>query len=361
MERVAVDRLFKTACIYLISIPAGWLLDALHVPLAWMIGPMLAAMAFCIFVTECTVPTPTRFVGQMAVAGSIGLTFTAPVLASLGGQIVAMLIAAVSVGVASVGAAFLLSRLAKMDIVAASLASLPGGPVEMSNLALKYGVAPSQVAFAQIFRVVGLVLTVPPIVVFLSGVTSSPIPMGNRGAIDLVGVALLGVLSCAGGFAFRRLHISNPFFLGALSFSAIATILSWPVAPLPPWGLAGAQVLLGVWLGCTFDREMIQQARVLILPLFISIGALFGACIVVALLLSSVTGTRLQTMILATAPGSATEMALTAKILHEGLATVTAYHLVRLFLIMPSAPLLVALIVRFSDRRARVGGGQEGD
>ena len=53
-------------------------------------------------------------------------------------------------------------------------------------------------------------------------------------------------------------------------------------------------------------------------------------------------------MILATAPGSVTEMALTAKILQDGIAAVTAFHLVRIFIIMPFAPLIINLTARLA-------------
>ena len=59
-----------------------------------------------------------------------------------------------------------------------------------------------------------------------------------------------------------------------------------------------------------------------------------------------------QTMVLATAPGSVTEMALTAKILDEGVAVVTAYHVVRIFVIIPLAPLIFAVTARIAKLRS---------
>jgi uncharacterized protein len=53
-------------------------------------------------------------------------------------------------------------------------------------------------------------------------------------------------------------------------------------------------------------------------------------------------------MVLSTAPGSVTEMALTAKILQEGLAVVTAFHLLRIFIILPFAPWIVGLSARIA-------------
>ena len=57
-----------------------------------------------------------------------------------------------------------------------------------------------------------------------------------------------------------------------------------------------------------------------------------------------------QVMVLSTAPGSVTEMALTAKILQEGLAVVTAFHLVRIFIILPFAGTIIGMTVRVAQR-----------
>ena len=59
-------------------------------------------------------------------------------------------------------------------------------------------------------------------------------------------------------------------------------------------------------------------------------------------------------MVLATAPGGVTEMALTARLLHQDAALVTAFHLVRIFTIMPFAPLVFAGAARFARRSRRI-------
>jgi uncharacterized membrane protein AbrB (regulator of aidB expression) len=69
-----------------------------------------------------------------------------------------------------------------------------------------------------------------------------------------------------------------------------------------------------------------------------------------AFAVSALTGIDWQIMVLATAPGSVTEMALTAKILHQGVAIVTAFHVVRIFIILPAAPLIFAITARLAGR-----------
>src|SRR3546814_15813040 len=49
-------------------------------------------------------------------------------------------------------------------------------------------------------------------------------------------------------------------------------------------------------------------------------------------------------LVLGAAPGSITEMALNARFLREDVELITAFHLVRIFLIIHSTPFLLALL-----------------
>jgi len=53
-------------------------------------------------------------------------------------------------------------------------------------------------------------------------------------------------------------------------------------------------------------------------------------------------------------------MALTAKVLQEGIAVVTAFHLVRIFIILPFAPLIISVTARLA-RNGRRDDGQGKD
>jgi uncharacterized membrane protein AbrB (regulator of aidB expression) len=66
------------------------------------------------------------------------------------------------------------------------------------------------------------------------------------------------------------------------------------------------------------------------------------------------TGESWVVMILATAPGSITEMALTAKVLQQGVAVVTAFHVLRVMIIMPLAPAIFRVATSLA-RRYRIG------
>jgi hypothetical protein len=340
----------KVILVYAGAIAAGYLMSWLHVPLPWMIGPLILAGLVSGLGRGVKVPVATRPVGQTVVAAAVGLSFTPAAVVAVAEQIVPMVAVALLTIVAGFIVAGLLMRLTHIDVVSASLASVPGGPVEMAALASRYGVAPGPVAFAQTMRIAFLVLIIPPALVGIAGGAPDASAVLMGGELDLPGAGLLLAIAAAGGFVFRALRLSSPFFLGALGFSAAAAALSLPVSMPPFVILASAQVLLGVWLGCMFDREMLVRSGNFIPAALASTLLLLVLCVAMAFAVSALTGIDWQIMVLATAPGSVTEMALTAKILHQGVAIVTAFHVVRIFITLPAAPLIFAITARLAGR-----------
>lgn len=340
----------KVLLVYAGAVAAGWFMSWLNTPMPWMIGPMVFAGLVSGLGKSVKVPVVTRPVGQTVVAAAVGLSFTPAALIAVAEQVVPMVAVALLTIVAGFIVAGVLMRLTSIDVVSASLASVPGGPVEMAALASHYGVAPGPVAFAQTMRIALLVLIIPPVIVGLAGGLPEASDVLLGGELDLLGGGLLLAIAAAGGFVFRAVRITSPFFLGALGFSAAAAALSLPVSMPPLVILASAQVLLGVWLGCMFDREMLVRSRGFIPAAFVSTLVLLVLCAAMALGVSALTGLDWQTMVLATAPGSVTEMALTAKILQQGVAIVTAFHVVRIFITLPAAPLIFAITARLAGR-----------
>lgn len=346
-------RIAEIAVVYCGAVAFGYVMHRLTVPMPWMIGPMVFSASIALLWRRARVPRLTRPIGQTIVAAAVGLSFTAESVVALGELILPMLMVALLTIVAGFAAATVLMRLAAIDVVQASLASIPGGPVEMAALAEQYHVPPGPVALAQTLRIALLVLIIPPVLVAIDGgahdlalVSREP---DVRGALLLLSIAVLG------GVIFRWIRVTSPFFLGALGFAAAATAFALPVSMPPYWLLAAAQVLLGVWLGCMFDRATLAQTRTFAPAALVSTALLLLLCAGMALAMSAATGMEWQTMVLGTAPGSVTEMALTAKILDQQVAIVTAFHVVRIFVILPFMPLIFAITARLANRTRESG------
>jgi uncharacterized protein len=354
------DSLLHIAAIYGGAVVCGLIADRIGMPLPWMIGAMLFALGVRLADRPVRVPARTRPLGQMLVASSVGLAFTPDAVSATATLLGPMLAATLLTVLAGFAAAALVMRLARVDALTATLACVPMGPVESANLAVRHGVAAGPVVFAQTLRIVLLVLFVPPALVWLDGSVSDPMAALRDVAWTPGGAALLFACAAGGAVAARLARVSNPNFVGPLAGSAGAAALMLPITAYPYPVLAAAQLFLGVWLGAAFDRDLIRRAGGFLMAAFASTLVLVGSCLAMGVGLAWATGIALPVMILATAPGSVTEMALTAKILQQGVAVVTAFHLVRIFIILPSAPLIATLTAR-AARRWRIGPGFEQD
>jgi uncharacterized protein len=328
------------------AVLCGYLAWWLHFPLPWMLGAMIFAGAVRLADWPIRVPVQTRQLGQTLVASSVGLSFTPEALRVMGALALPMIAAAVLTILIAFAVARLLSRLTGIAPVSAILATLPLGPVESAVLARKFGVAAGPVVFSQTMRIVTIVALIPPIIVFLDGSVVDAVAVLRRTEWTATGAGLLLALGLVGAAVANRFGVPNPYFLGALGGASLGAVIGLPVSAFPYVFLAGAQVFLGIWLGAAIDRDLFRNAHTLIPGMMLTALIMIVLCAAMGLAFTQVTGQSWQVMILATAPGSVTEMALTAKILQDGLALVTAFHLVRIFIIIPFSRLIVAQGVR---------------
>jgi membrane AbrB-like protein len=68
-----------------VGLAAAVACSTLHLPLPWMIGPMLAVAAVRMCGVHVTAPRGGRQVGQWIIGTALGLYFTPPVVEHLGG------------------------------------------------------------------------------------------------------------------------------------------------------------------------------------------------------------------------------------------------------------------------------------
>lgn len=313
----------------------GMLAHWMRFPLPWMIGALVFAATVRMANRTLHVPGQTRQIGQVLVATSVGLSFTPDAVGAMGALLIPMIGSAVlTIGIGFVVAAFLM-RTTQTDAITAVLASIPIGPVESASLAVRHKVLPGPIVFAQTLRIVLLVILIPPAIVALDGSVNDPVAALSRVDWTLSGAMLLAIAGLVGALVARLVRLANPFFVGALGGAALAAAFSLPITAYPYPVLVLAQIFLGVWLGAVFDRDLFRRARGFIPGSILASFLLVSLCVGMGLGLTWITGETWQVMLLSTAPGSVTEMALTAKILEDGLAVVTAFHVVRIFVILP--------------------------
>ena len=322
----------------LAAVAAGYVATLIGLPLPWMIGPLLASVALGMAEIEVPRHRYYRPLGQLVVATAVGLYFTPEALSEAIEHAWLMIAAAVLTIAAGIVSAIMLRRLAHVDGTVAFFAAMPGGPAEMSLLAEKWGGDPAPVVFSQTLRIVFIVLFIPPLLMYGGDLTLPDArPAQNVEPIGLVG---LYAMAAAGSFLMNRIGVPNSNFLGPLAIGAVISSTGFDLSEVPRPLLAAGQILLGVSLGAQFSRQQIRRDIRFAWAATLATVALLVMCCGVAGLLWLITDLPFGGYFLATAPGSVTEMALTAKLLGQGVALVTAYHLIRIFIVIPLAPLL---------------------
>jgi membrane AbrB-like protein len=254
-----------------------------------------------------------------------------------------------------VAGARLLGRRAGLSEATAFYACVPGGAAEMAVLGERAGGDPSVIAVAQALRVLAVVVVVPlGVTVFAARGTDPWIPevLGTTPA----GLARLAVFGGAAGLAAQLARLPNAWLLGPLAASAALTAGDLGASAIPRLLVDAGQVLVGCALGSRFERESFRGASALVFAMVLATAQALFLLAAFAAGLAAISGHPVWTLLLATAPGGIAEMSLTARALRLGVPLVTAFHVLRLVVLLTLAPLAFRLWHRAPPAQAAPRG-----
>lgn len=348
-----VHRYAKLSLLVAAATLGGALFAYVGSPLPWMIGPLVVTALLTITgVTSVRVPDRLRPFGQIVVATQVGLTFTAAAFARMIEYAPVILSMALLTLTCVLLLSVAMSRLTGMTLAQSFLASIPSSPVEAASMSVGFRIDPVPVVLMQTLRLSFVVLILPLGIFAIDGWPTDRTRPQMSGSFDITQTLLLLALGFAAMKLFRWLKVANPNFLGPLTLSALLTILGLQLGPLPPLIMAAAQIVLGCWLGATFRRDLLGTAGRLTLIALASTLALLALCSLSGVAVAYVTGMDWRLLVLGAAPGGVVEMVLTAKFLNQDATLVTVFHLARIFLLMPTIPWFVLLLMRLERRRS---------
>jgi membrane AbrB-like protein len=311
---------------------------ALHTPLPWMIGPLLATSFASIRGAPTLSWNPFRDTGQWVIGTALGLYFTP--------QVTALLVSlwwAIGLGIVwalLLGLAFgrwlhwvHAPRMEGLDRATTYFAGPIGGASEMTLLAERAMARTDLVASAHSLRVL-IVTVVVPFVMQFSGWHGLDVAPTFARQIDWQGLVLLALCTGAGAGVMKLMKRPNPWFLGPFLVATVLTMNEITLSGIPPWLSNTAQMVIGVSLGVRFTASFMHTAPRWLASVALATVVMIVVCAGFAEGLVWLTGLPLPTMILSTSPGGIAEMAITAKVLHLGVAVVSAFQVCRLVAIL---------------------------
>jgi membrane AbrB-like protein len=305
----------------------GWCAFHGHVPLPWVLGPMVFVAFLSMANRVHKQPVLARKSAQIYIGASIGLYFTPAVLQLIGGLAPWMVFGALVGVFMSIVSARALQKLANVDGPTAIYSVALGAAAEMSVQAQRAGADGAVVASAHAVRIMMVTFTAS-FVAWASGAT--PImPTPGVGVISLpISIGLLAVATLT-GWCFQKLRTPNPWVLGALLVAAICANHDI-TGRLPDLGLIAAQIVIGWGLGQHINRAFFTRApRTLASVAAVTLGILV-VCMAAAWFISQGADLAVMTAFLSMAPGGMTEMGILSKAFGLGAPVVTAFHLTRI-------------------------------
>ena len=336
----------------------GAVASTFNLPLAWMMGAMIASGATAAAGMSGRIPQNLRRI-VLAVAGIyIGAGVTPDLLERMGKLPISLGLLTLYVSVATGAAALIFRHLMKTTRTTACCAAVPGGLSVAVAMAENRG-DDRFIALMHMTRASLVVVAIPLLVKTTGGFDEALAEKGGglwgwdykteltnwRGLSE---VALITGLVAGIGV---MLKLKAPaFLLLAAGISATARILGWTEGRPPDFPLNGAMVVLGaaVGSGCHIMRGkgifLILTVGVLVVMGMLGLSVLF------ATIGSSIMDMPFYLALLFFTPGGVAEISLIAVALGTDPPLVALHQTLRLLLILVAAPMIIALASRFDGQ-----------
>jgi membrane AbrB-like protein len=335
------------------SVQAGLLAQVIGIPAAWLVGPMLVAVAWALASPEHPrVPRWGRVASLAVVGGVLAGTFRPSVLPLLAANWLPVILVVGGTLLLSLAAGLLLARVAHLDGKTAVLGTLPGAASGMLAMSGPLGADPRLVAVMQYTRVLVVVFSAALVSRFGLVPGTAPQPLSAQGLQSSAsqGAALVhdawltygltALVATAGVWAGTRLRLPagaliGPLVLGVALEERGIMYLAWP-----PGVPQAAFLVLGVYVGMLFDRASIKRAGRLFPLVLASAVGLTVACAGLGWALAALTSIDGLTAYLATAPGGIDSVAIMALGSGADAPLVLAVQTLRLFAVVLTGALL---------------------
>jgi membrane AbrB-like protein len=339
----------------------GLVLHALHLPGAWMFGPLIASAISAVRGWSAVkFPQPVYVAGQAMIGTALGAGFTPKTLLVILPQHLGVFtFAVVFILLTSLLNGWLLARYTKLDAGSAFLGTLPGGAGVMAAMSDSLGADTRLVTAIQYTRLLVILASLACFAPILkhfaqpAAVNSPAFTLSATGPFDFGKFGLLVGVACAGWLAglFTRIPAGSFLIPTAIYFGlklAGVTPGSWPW-PL----LAAAYLVMGSQIGGRFHPSTIAMIREVIVPVLGTTLVLLLASVALAWIVMREMGLNFVSAYFAATPGGLDSVAAVATELRVDTTIVVAMHLVRILCVLIAGPWLVRGCTRWFVQGSR--------
>ncbi|CAK7260120.1 Monooxygenase (plasmid) [Shinella sp. WSC3-e] len=337
--REAASSAARFALTLAIATAGGFLLWLAHMPLAWLLGAMLATALSAFLHVPVSLPKHARPPMTAVIGAVLGTSFSPEIFRHAAAWIVSLLGLVAFIAITGALAFVYFRRIARLDPVTAYFSAMPGGLVEMITLGSERGGDERMIALIHAARIFLVVLALPFLIEALTGFdidrTATVSAASATVAVDDILWFLAAVIG--GAVLASLLRLPARFLVGPMLASAVFHLTGLTDFELPAAALAGAQVVIGATIGCRFAGA---SPRIVLQSMLLSAGATFVMLLCTAAfssVLSLAGGDRFIAYVLAYSPGGVAEMSFIALSLNVDVPFVVLHHIVRVLTVVAGA------------------------
>ncbi len=342
--------LFQYALLPLGCVLTIKILAKLKVPTPGLLGSILF-FAF-MNMNKWIPPIPSYYIGilgQFILGINLATRFTRRSLLYFKEVPIPLLIATSLTFIIAIASGFLLYPYSGSDLATVIIGTAPGGFAEMVALGQSLNADTVFISFAQIMRLIAVLVLVPLFIKFLppnkdNSQSIQDLKVQENPPISRVELFLLICANLALAYLFLKLHIPAAIILGALLGSAVYLLVKNKSLTLSIKTQYFAHSSIGLTTATRFTPEALFAFSDVILPFFIILFVSIVLNFLQGLLLAFITKWDRVTCCLASMSGGLSQMALTAQEMNANVPLVIFFHLVRLVSLIIFWPFLLKIL-----------------
>ena len=325
------------------AVVAGLAFDLLSVPSPALFGGLLAGLGRALLGrTAPAPPRPAGLAAQAVIGVSIGALVQPETLRTIAANWVPVLGITVATLLVSLLAGQLMRLQRGVSAVTGAFSMIAGGASGITAMARDLGADAQLVGVLQYLRVLVIVVVMPVVATVVFGADAGSAPPSEEAGPGPAVELLFTAVCCGAGIVLGRLaRLPVAALLGPLAVAVALDLTGVSQgAAVPDAVQAAAFLVIGLQVGLGFTRDSLRLVgRALPLALALIAGSV-AACAALGLLLSRTAGVTPLEGYLATTPGGIYAVLATATGAGADATFVLAVQVLRLFVMLFSAPLL---------------------
>ena len=334
----------KFLIVILIGIPSAIIADYFHLPLAWMLGPMITISILALSGLKIKMPKLAlsfiliilglhigNYIDKNLINQMIDWIWTSVIM--LGYIIICILIVSKY-----------LQKFSGYNEKAAIFSAAPGALGPLMILAEQEKTDLSQVATSHLIRLIIIITVIPFIIV--NNITSETVKLDefNYLSQNHFHLILLLVVSIFFIFLFDKLKIPAALLSGTLFASGFLQISEVASYKLPDASINFCLLILGASVGCRFAEKTFKEVANNSFHSLIATTILVVLGLIAAFLASLFVDNNILTLILSFSPGGIYEVAVIAIAFDLEPDFVAFHHIIRLLFILFIVPVILRIL-----------------